>query len=463
MGKGFRNDLLDDLLPGADKRTYWQMPLYPFALSLWGKIWGFELNALRWFSRIAGVITLFLLFSLALRLSLPPWLSFFCVLWTATDLSFQFAANFARPDVLCCGFLLAALICSPFNSSGGLSIPLLWSLAAGTFFAAAVFTHPLAFPPWLLTLTLLALRHGKSKALIFSVPFSLVGMAWLAYVLQDFPTFLAQIQAHFAHKRYTLIHYLAFLMGTPFWGIEAYLGVPVNPMPWVIPFAVAMRVITQRRWFLPPWFLAFVAVTYFVVTVGAEAWYPPVFVPLGYLFLAALLSHFYRADRSPSLRLFPLFLATSWWGYQVSVVVRHWAAVPSIRREVKAFEGEVERLLPPGAVVVIGSFSPDPTFSLLSRRPDLRLYQLMPLPMVDPKGWRELRERATHFLILRRLQGVLHVPGKTLRVWQFRLGGMASLKRWRDNPIVLLERTSPIRPRSKSVSATHRSKTALDP
>jgi len=38
QGKGFRNDLIDDILIGADKRTYWQMPVYPFALSLWCKI-----------------------------------------------------------------------------------------------------------------------------------------------------------------------------------------------------------------------------------------------------------------------------------------------------------------------------------------------------------------------------------------------------------------------------------------
>jgi hypothetical protein len=47
MGKGFRNDLLEGVLTGAERRTFWQMPLYPMALALWGKVFGFDLNALR--------------------------------------------------------------------------------------------------------------------------------------------------------------------------------------------------------------------------------------------------------------------------------------------------------------------------------------------------------------------------------------------------------------------------------
>ncbi len=107
-GRGFRNELLENILPGAEKRTYWQMPVYPMMLSLWGRLFGFELNALRWFSRCAGVMALLLLFALARRLRLPLWLCLFAVLWTASDLTFQFASNFARPELLCCCLLLAS-------------------------------------------------------------------------------------------------------------------------------------------------------------------------------------------------------------------------------------------------------------------------------------------------------------------------------------------------------------------
>ncbi|MFA0768367.1 MAG: hypothetical protein OXFUSZZB_001695, partial [Candidatus Fervidibacter sp.] len=94
MGKGFRNDLLEGVLTGAERRTFWQMPLYPMALALWGKVFGFDLNALRWLSRLLGMCGLLLTFALARRLGASPIWCALAMLWVASDLNFQFAANF---------------------------------------------------------------------------------------------------------------------------------------------------------------------------------------------------------------------------------------------------------------------------------------------------------------------------------------------------------------------------------
>jgi len=114
MGEGFRNDLLKGVLTGAERSTFWQMPLYPMVLALWGKVFGFDLNALRWLSRWLGMGSLLLTFALAKRLGASPLWGALAALWVASDLNFQFVANFARPEMLCGTLLLlAAFLSSP--------------------------------------------------------------------------------------------------------------------------------------------------------------------------------------------------------------------------------------------------------------------------------------------------------------------------------------------------------------
>ncbi len=419
-GNGFRNDLLDDLLPGADRRTYWQMPLYPFALSVWGRLVGFELNAVRWFSRLWGALTLLLLFALAKRLRLPEVACLLAMLWSATDLGFQWAANFARPDILTgCLLVLAALLLtiSPnFDKRR--------SLALGLVTALAVFTHPIALPYWAAVGAVIVKRSGWRQGALFAAPLLIGAAGWFAYALTDWATFTAQIQAHWLHKRYPLGDRFTFLLGTTFWGIQHYLGVPVNAFPWIALLLAILWVGKREVWVVPKRLLLLSGVLYCAVTLGAEAWYPPLFVPFGSLLLATFGVHLWHKARTQIARCLLLALALGLWGWQASVVVKHLAAVPVVRKQTTEFVRELLSLLPPDAIALIGSFSPDPTFELLKHRPAMRLYQLMPAPMVHGKALQRLRSQLTHLLVLEEATKDPLLKGHFVKRWQFGFGGL---------------------------------------
>lgn len=420
-GKGFRNDLLDDLLIGADKRTYWQMPVYPFALSLWGSIFGFDLNGLRWFSRLVGALCLLLLLALAVQFQLPKPIAALALLWTATDLTLQFASNFVRPDILTCCFLMSASLVLTYSSMTAER-----SLLAGLLLTTAVFTHPVALPYWLTSGLVIVKKSGWRNGLVFSLPFWIGVVGWLGYVMLDWEIFLGQMKAHLAHKNlFSFSSHLISLLGLTFWGIQFCLGVVLNSLPWLSVLGTAIWIGFRERWVLPSWFILLTFVLYASVTLGIEVWYPPLFVPFGYLLLAAMGWHAWQKANSKAVKILLLTLAFSLWVYQASVVARHIPAVPKIRQQVKIFVTELERLLPKGAVLLVGSFSPDPTFALMRLRPDLKLYQLMPAPMLNKHSLKWLRGNLTHMLVLEEATKEPLFEGHELKRWRFDFGGLA--------------------------------------
>jgi hypothetical protein len=284
---------------------------------------------------------------------------------------------------------------------------------------------------------------------VFSLPFLIGLSAWLVYAMQDWAIFVGQIKAHFAHKSYPFTYRLAFLSGTTFWGVQHYLGAPLNPMLWSALLLVAVWIGVREKWVLPRWLMAFIFALYASVTLGAEAWYPPLFVPFGYLLLAAIGWHIWQkanfeAGRGTrgvgrnAVRIILLGLALGWWVYQASVVSHHAAAVPKIRQQVEAFVSELERLLPKNSVLLVGSFSPDPTLALLENRSDLQLYQLMPSQMLNKRAMKRLKEKLTHMLVLEEATEEPFFRGREIKRWQFDFGGLVKSQR-QGVTIVLLE------------------------
>ncbi len=401
-GKGFINDFLEGVLTGAERRTYWQMPAYPMALAVWGKMFGFDLNALRWFSRLLGAVILLLTFAIAVRLGASPFWSVVSVLWVASDLNFQFAANFVRPEMLCGVFLLlAAFLALPSSSAVLRPLSLLpsrwWRVGIAVTFA--VMTHPIAVPMALVAVISAYRRSGWQSAMIVVSPISIAMTAWFFYVATDWATFLAQWRAHWLHKERTMVDLLLHCLGVTFWGLYGYLGVPMNAVP-ALAIVVTAGIATLRGHLsVSRVFLAFVAVLYAVTALGGEAFYPALCMPFIYVLAALLLQGLSEQTIQPlSLVFHPPFLrrkvlmatvALMWWIYQTNVVIRHCAAVPKIRRELATFSADLIQALPSNAHLLVGSFSPDPTFSLLRFRPDVRIYALMPLPMVDKEAFQK--------------------------------------------------------------------------
>ncbi|MCX7643525.1 MAG: pyridoxal-phosphate dependent enzyme, partial [Armatimonadetes bacterium] len=456
-GKGFRNDLINGLIVGADERTYWQMPVFPLVLSLWGKIFGFDLNSLRAFSRIAGMVSLILLSLLCRKLGQPFPANLFAVLWTATDLTFQFAANFSRPDALtgCLLLLTVVLLASNLHENA------LGSATVGLLAGLAVFNHPIAFPCWLVSYAIIVKKSGWRKGSFFCLPFAFFAFLWLLYALNGWEIFLAQMKAHLSHKRYSLSDFLAFLTGLTAWGTEFYIGVPLNAIPPLLPLIVTAYVCLREKWLVPKWFLVFATVLYVSVMVGAEAWYPMLFVPFGYLMLAAFVNHLLQKATTKFGR-FAIFVgALLWWSYQVSVVTRHLSSVPQIRDEVANFFSDLESLLPTNAKVLIGSFSPDPTFALMARRPDVDVYALMPQRMLNRGALERLKTQLTHMVLLKEATADPMFAGRKVKSWQFDFGGLSrgkrivvfllSLSEKRHNSVLRTNRRETLRQEAKVV------------
>ncbi|MFA0767635.1 MAG: hypothetical protein OXFUSZZB_000963, partial [Candidatus Fervidibacter sp.] len=409
--------------PGAERVTFWQMPLYPMVLALWGKVFGFDLNALRWLSRLLGMCGLLLTFALARRLGASPIWCALAMLWVASDLNFQFAANFARPEMLCGTLLLLAAFLSVPRPSSFAPSPSWWLI--GIIVALSVLTHPIALPMALVLTVIAHRRSGWQGAIAVAVPLLLAIAGWLLYAATDWAIFLAQMQAHWLHKgRRTLVDFLTLALGAAFWGFQFYLGIPLNVVP-AIAIVVTTTLATLRRHLLiPKSFLAFAVALYTVAALGREASYPALCVSVVYLLAALLFQGL--GERKAAWGRVLVAIALAWWAYQASVVARHLIAVPKIRRELATFYAELDRSLPPNARLLVGSFSPDPTFHLLRFRPDVRVYELMPLPMVDRKAFAKLRPQLTHALLLREMRWR---GGIRLQRWHFSFGGLAESER----------------------------------
>ncbi|MFA0732791.1 MAG: hypothetical protein BKPUNTRY_002353, partial [Candidatus Fervidibacter sp.] len=219
-GRGFRNDLLKGVLTGAERSTFWQMPFYPMVLAVWGRMLGFDLKALRWLSRLLGVCSLLLTFALLKRLGASPFWCALAVLWIASDLNFQFAANFVRPEMLCGTLLLLAAFLSVPRPSSFAPSPSWWLI--GIIVALSVLTHPIALPMALVLTVIAHRRSGWQGAIAITVPLLLAMAGWLLYAATDWATFLAQMQAHWLNKGRR--DFLTLALGAAFWGFRFYLG-----------------------------------------------------------------------------------------------------------------------------------------------------------------------------------------------------------------------------------------------
>ncbi len=407
-GKGMGTTVLDDLLPGIAKRTYWQPPLYFLALSLWGKSFGFELSSARWFSRLQGALGLMLLFFVARRWGLPAGIGVFCVLWTAMDLPFQHSANIARMDMMALVWVLAAML----SFTEGLErCGAGCFLLAGSFSGLAVLTHLLAAPIVVILWVTLTLQKKWKGLLWFSLPLAFGLMAWLFYAVQDWTAFSGQIAAQISRK-IALTHRL--LMWFSF----------AKP-PWILVMVLTCLAFWLKQLTIAPWQIAVLITAYLTVGIGGERPYIGWFAPFGCLtfgFLgAALLS-------KPSMRIVLWVCVFSLFAFQSARMVRNAVWFPREHREAMGFFQELSQTLPKGAKVVVGGTGPYPAFYLWRARRDLRLYTISPTPM-DAKAWGRLIHQADYIVaswnpIEERMEGIpLYEPlscQRPSRLWQVR-------------------------------------------
>lgn len=412
-GQGMGTPSLDSLLPGIDKRTYWQPPVYFLALGAWGKLVGFDVISSRWLSRFWGATVLLLLWILAQRWGVPRSLALMCVTWCALDLPFQYNSNLGRMDTLNALLLLGSLLSfTSYRRDGKL-----WQIGlAGTLGALATLVHFIAIPPILVLGLILSWQRKWRSVLWFALPFLAGWAMWLLYAAQDWQSWWGQLALQFARKGQGGL--VVFLMKIPFFQsfLPLYGVFPNNGLPLWFPLIVLSLWAWWRKHSpLTGWQVAFLTMTYFAATMGGELWYVGWFAPFGYLLLTVWLNFAHKIAAKRFWLVAFCIVLVSW---QVLKVGQAISCVPDLKRSVDEFFAEVQVMLPKGAFVLLGSV-PDPFPYLQRSRPDLRLIYLSPTPMVD-EALKQVLEQAQFFVGVTKwwleIKGNLAEP---IKEWRF--------------------------------------------
>lgn len=413
-GNGMGTPALDDLLPGIAQRTYWQPPVYFLALAAWGSMTGFDVVAARWLSRLCAVGVLALLWLLARQWGLGRWAGLLCVLWTASDLAFQYNANIARMDMLSALGLTACLLAFTLYQRDGKE----WQVAlAGVCGALATLTHFITLPAVAVLGMVLCRRRRWRASVWFALPIAIGWLLWLTYAAQDWHGWSGQLAAQFIRKGASGLTPMALRLlflhsAMPLWGVFKTNALPLGSILLVGSLVAAWR----RNPLFSRWQIAALFATYTAAAIGGEFWYVGWWTPFGYLLLGRWL-HAVDARWKPKVGL--VVFCAALVGWQAVTVAQTLTSVPRLRDDVARFFAEVSSVLPKGATVVLHSV-PDP-FPVLQRvRPDLHLVQLSPTPML-PAALAHNFQRAQAFVGV--TEWVKGRPGASLppaqKAWRF--------------------------------------------
>jgi 4-amino-4-deoxy-L-arabinose transferase-like glycosyltransferase len=394
-GKGMGVPACDDLLPGITKRAYLQVPVYFLAVSLWGRTFGFELGALRAFNQCLGVLGLILLFALARRWGLQPAWALLAVHWTALDIAYQLNSNIARMDALCLIFTLAMLLTF---TEGWERTDDRWLLLAGLLGTLAILTHLLAVPVVGLLALLLLMRRRWKGLTLFGLPIFIGLVSWVSYGAQDWSSFIAQLRAPFQRKaERTALQFFAHALMLGGLG-NIFALCPSNMPPWISIFGATALMVKRGVFSLHRWKWLALFVAYLTAALNAEMWYFGWFTPFGYLLTVAFLLSLLRLQPTRRTQQVLAVLIALWTMFQSFQVARCLLAVPPLQRTYRQFYAQLERQLPPEGTVVLFC-APDPYFHLRQTRPDLRLYELLPLRM-QKAALQRLMEQADAFVFV---------------------------------------------------------------
>ncbi len=390
-GKGMGTPALDDLLPRISQRTYWQPPVYFLALSVWGRLTGFNVISSRWFSRFCAVVVLVLLWFLARQWGIGKQLALICLVWTGLDLTFQYDANLGRMDALNVLWLMASLLAFTAHERNGKS----WQAGmAGVFGALATLTHFVSILS-VLTLGVILVWRRQWKALIwFSLPIAVGWVFWLAYAAQDWQSWFGQLGLQFSRKgeggfKVSLLRFFFLQNLVPLHGVFTINSPPI----WFVLLAMTFLAWLRKCLPLKDWQVAFFLSAFFSAALGGELWYVGWWIPFGYLLLSLWLHSVSMLFKQRAWILALCVSLICWQLFKIGQVV---SSVPILKRDIDKFFAEVPKVLPLGSKVLLHCL-PDPFPLLQNERPDLQLIQISPTPML-PEALNRVQSEADFFI-----------------------------------------------------------------
>lgn len=403
-GDGFRTPVLIGLIPGMERATLWNSPLYMTVAAAAYSLTGESQLVARSVSLVAGILALLLFSAIAGTLLTRRRLVFLAPVLLAFDPVFQRAANVARMDMLTLMFYLAAIYAfvkiSPAHAT-----PLVGrrrdaaALAGGAAVGLAASSHPIAV---LLAPIALCLLFADFRRLALAVIGGLIALVpWLIYIARNFALFELQFVSQLVRKKS-----IATLFGGDTGGVfvvyaAQFGGGKILMLAALLSVATALAgglfLAWRRRDTLAGRMdlrLALAAgVTFVLALAASEAWYPLYVTPLLLLVVLRLVDRtppairplaefdgaprprarpLYQslAERTPLLLLGGVLVAGS-----LSITIRGWRA---------DLPRKIDHALTSAGAAVVGCRTvylrvrPDPYFHLRRTRPELEVLEFVP-------------------------------------------------------------------------------------
>lgn len=186
------------LVAGIDRYTFWVMPGYLLVQAALCKLFGMHLFVFRALSTLCSVVALSAWYYILLSLTHRKRVALLAVYLLGVEQYFLRAAASGRMDMMCLTLsLVSVALYLRFRANFQQAL-----LIAACGLAAALFTHPNACFGILL-LTIIVLSYDRHKLtvrslLLASLPFVVLGAAWVSYVLRAPQFFASQLAAQTA-------------------------------------------------------------------------------------------------------------------------------------------------------------------------------------------------------------------------------------------------------------------------
>ena len=400
----FATPVLEGLIPGMDRATLWNSPLFMLLLAGVYAFTGESLHAARLLSFLLGCGALVVFFRLV-RVFIPHrFLALLVTTLLALDPTFQRAANVARMDMLTVFFFLSALfmlvrarLMYDQGPTAGMQRRSRQRFAyAGLCIALGATSHPAAI--LLAPVALLFALPGWRNLLWIGAGTVPPIAVWLTYIIPNFGLFRIQFLSQLTRKKELAQAWAEtggphIVFASQFGGTKILMAFAASLFALVLAVG-AIRLVRQghgqAQALYPRIYLSF-AVVFVMVLFMSEAWYPVYVTPL--LLLTAVITA--TEVGSGAMRRAILPYAALFFFCATVVLIARQHFILRAPAAVRDFQSRAIQVASKCRSVYL-RVRPDPYFLFRNVYPDMEVLEFIPGKLqFDPVGGREayLRNR----------------------------------------------------------------------
>jgi hypothetical protein len=182
---------------GMDRHTYWIMPLHPFTLAGWYKLFGFGVFTTRAYSIFWGLVALISWFVIVRSLFSRVSLGLIVVALLSCDYIFIVCAASGRMDMMSAALGFAGLAVYLTLRERAL----MWAVfVSQSLIVMSGLTHPMGILPFFgllfVSIYLDRKRLGIKHVAVALAPYVIGGLAWGSYIAQDRAAFFSQFSGN---------------------------------------------------------------------------------------------------------------------------------------------------------------------------------------------------------------------------------------------------------------------------